>query len=168
MVAGGPERREGRLSRSVRAKKGPRILAVHGPNLNLLGRRDTDVYGKSTLAEINAALRAEAKKLGAEITVFQSNAEGTILDRLHAAIGKFDGLLINPAGLTHTSVSLRDAIEALGFPAVEVHLSNIFRREAFRHTSFMSPVCVGTIAGFGLDSYLLGLAALVRRIRAAA
>jgi 3-dehydroquinate dehydratase-2 len=153
---------------AARRRKGPRILAVHGPNLNLLGRRDTDIYGKSTLAEINAALRAEAKKLGAEVTVFQSNAEGTILDRLHAAIGKFDGLLINPAGLTHTSVSLRDAIEALGFPAVEVHLSNIHRREAFRHTSFVSPVCVGTIAGFGLDSYLLGLAALVRRIRAAA
>jgi len=142
----------------------PKILVVHGPNLNLLGKRDPDTYGRATLADINARLRADAKKQGVLLTIVQSNAEGAILDRLHAAMGKYDGLLINPAGLTHTSVSLRDAVEALGFPAVEVHLSNIHSREAFRHTSFTAPVCVGTIAGFGLDSYLLGLQALVRRI----
>lgn len=145
--------------------RAPRILVVHGPNLNILGRRDPGVYGCATLAEINARLRAEAKKLHAQITIFQSNAEGAILDRLHAAMGKYDGLLINPAGLTHTSVSLRDAVEACGLPAVEVHLSNIHRRETFRRTSFTAPVCVGQIAGFGLDSYLLGLEALVRRLR---
>jgi 3-dehydroquinate dehydratase-2 len=143
----------------------PKILVIHGPNLNLLGDRDATVYGKFTLAQINASLRAEAKKQRADLTIFQSNAEGAILDRLHAAIGRYDGLLINPAGLTHTSVSLRDAVEACGMPAVEVHLSNIHKREPFRHTSFTAPVCLGQIAGFGADSYLLGLWALVRRLR---
>jgi 3-dehydroquinate dehydratase-2 len=143
-----------------------KILVIHGPNLNLLGARDTSVYGKSTLAQINSTLRAEAKKQNADITIFQSNAEGVILDRLHAAIGKCDALILNPAGLTHTSVSLRDAVEASGIPTVEIHLSNIHKRETFRHTSFVAPVCIGQIAGFGADSYLLGLWALLRLLRA--
>jgi 3-dehydroquinate dehydratase-2 len=143
-----------------------RILVVHGPNLNLLGKRRPEIYGRATLAEINASIRAEAKKLGAAVTIFQSNGEGEILDRLHRAVGKFEGLLINPGGLTHTSVALRDAVEACGFPTVEVHLSNIYRREAFRHLSRLAPVCLGQVAGFGPQSYRLGLLALIEALHA--
>jgi 3-dehydroquinate dehydratase-2 len=154
------------VPRASARSRGPKILVVHGPNLNLLGRRRPDVYGKATLTEINASIRAEAKRLGAAVTIFQSNGEGEILDRLHRAVGKFDGLVINPGGLTHTSVALRDAVEACGFPTVEVHLSNIYRREAFRHRSRLAPVCLGQITGFGPRSYRLGLAAVVEALRA--
>lgn len=142
-----------------------RVLVIHGPNLNMLGQREPDVYGATTLDEINDRLRVEAKKLGVEIETFQSNHEGQVLDLLGKARGQFDGIVINPAAWTHTSVALRDGLAATGLPAVEVHLSNVYAREAFRHTSMTAPVCVGQITGFGPDSYILGLHALVNVIR---
>ena len=143
-----------------------RILVMHGPNLNLLGTRETHVYGTTTLAEINERIAARARELGLDVEFFQTNHEGEALDRLGQARGRYDGILINPAAWTHTSVALRDALAATGLPAVEVHLSNVYAREAFRHTSYTAPVCVGQISGFGPDSYLLGLDGLVRAIAA--
>lgn len=133
---------------------------VHGPNLNLLGKREPEIYGTATLAEINARLRAEAKKLGADLTIFQSNDEGDIINRIQRAMAKHDGILINPAALTHTSLALRDTLGASGLPAVEVHLSNLHKRETFRQTSHTASVCQGQIMGFGAESYLLGLRAV--------
>lgn len=138
-----------------------KVLVVHGPNLNLLGSRDPATYGTTTLAEIDAELGRRATAAGATLETFQSSSEGALIDRLHAARGKSDAILINPGGLTHTSVALRDAIEAVGLPTVEVHLSNIHRREAFRHVSLTAPVCVGQIAGFGARSYFLALEAVL-------
>jgi len=138
----------------------PRILVIHGPNLNMLGRREPEVYGTTTLAEIDARLKERAGELGATVECIQSNHEGVILDRIAEAPGKFDGILINPAAWTHTSVALRDAIKGCGLPAVEVHLSNVHAREEFRHRSLVAPVCIGQISGFGPDSYLLGLEGL--------
>ncbi|MDD5246160.1 MAG: type II 3-dehydroquinate dehydratase [Candidatus Omnitrophica bacterium] len=138
-----------------------KILIIHGPNLNLLGTREPAVYGKITLAQINRKLQSLAKSKKISIKIVQSNLEGEIVELIGKTRGKFDGILINPAAYTHTSVAIRDAIAASELPTVEVHLSNIYTREEFRHKSLISPVAKGTIMGFGLDSYLLGLLALL-------
>jgi 3-dehydroquinate dehydratase-2 len=138
-----------------------KILVIHGPNLQLLGKREPDVYGSKTLKEINTEIRARAKSLGATATVAQSNSEGAIVDKIGAAGGKYDALIINPGAYTHTSVAIRDAIAGSGLTAVEVHLSNTAAREEFRHRSLTAPVCKGTIAGFGSLGYLLAVEALV-------
>jgi len=142
-----------------------RILVIHGPNLNLLGTREPEVYGRVTLAQIDAELATRAKRLGCAIESFQSNAEGELIDRVQAAIGAFEGILINPAGLTHTSVSLRDALAATGLPVVEVHLSNVSAREPFRRHSYISGIALGVISGLGPLGYGLGLEALAEHLR---
>jgi len=142
-----------------------KILVIHGPNLNLLGTREPDVYGTFTLDNITVSLTQLATELECDITVVQSNSEGTLVDSIQAARGKFQGILINPAAYTHTSVAIRDALSAVALPTVEVHLSNIYKREEFRQHSFVAPVAVGQISGFGPDSYLLGLRALVNFVK---
>jgi len=141
-----------------------KILVLHGPNLNLLGTREPAIYGKLTFNEINSAMSVFAIELGIELTIFQSNSEGALIDRIHSAIGAFDGIVINPAAYTHTSVAIRDALTAAALPTVEVHLSNIHSREEFRSRSFIAPIAIGQISGFGLDSYLLGLRAIFNHI----
>lgn len=142
-----------------------RIAVIHGPNLQLLGTREPEVYGRETLSDIDAALQAVAREAGIELNTFQSNHEGEILDYLNSAASRVDGVLINPAGLTHTSVSLRDALTGIDRPVVEVHLSNPMVREEFRHTSYISGIAVGTVAGFGKNSYLFGLRGLIAHIQ---
>ncbi|WP_225892431.1 type II 3-dehydroquinate dehydratase [Nostoc sphaeroides] len=143
------------------------ILALHGPNLNLLGQREPGIYGALTLAEINRLLDEEGFKLQAKVFSVQSNHEGILVDTIHAALGQHHGILINAGAYTHTSVALRDAIAGVNLPTVEVHLSNIYRREDFRHHSYIAPVAIGQISGFGGQSYLLGLQALVNHLREA-
>jgi len=130
-----------------------RVLVVNGPNLNLLGVRRPDVYGSATLAELDERCRRWGDDLGMTVETFQSNHEGAIIDRLHEAIGDFDGVVINPGALTHTSYSLHDAIEAVGIPTVEVHLSDISSREPWRRTSVVAPVCIASVSGRGPDGY---------------
>ena len=138
-----------------------KILVIHGPNLDLLGKRETNVYGKTTLAEINSLIKSLAKKNKVSVEILQSNHEGEIVDTIgQAPKNKFQGILINPAAYTHTSVAIRDAVAAVNLPTVEIHLSNIYAREEFRHHSLISPVCVGQVSGFGVHSYALGLQAL--------
>ncbi len=141
-----------------------RILVIHGPNLNLLGSREPDIYGTTTLEEINGDLSSAAKEWGAEVEFFQSNYEGALVDRIQESQSWADGILINPGGLTHTSVTLRDALVATELPIVEVHLSNIFAREEFRQNSFVSPIAIGVISGFGAMGYGLALNALLEHL----
>lgn len=137
------------------------ILILHGPNLNLLGEREPEIYGTLTLAEIDRRLAALGAELGVEVRSFQSNSEGALIDALHAARQWASGVVFNPGGYTHTSVALRDAVAALSIPVVEAHLSNIQAREGFRRDSLIAPVCAGSVAGFGWMSYALGLRGLV-------
>lgn len=142
-----------------------KILVLHGPNLNLLGTREPDVYGQETLKDVDEGLSLLAVELGVGIESFQSNHEGELIDRIHAAREQgVGGILINPGGLTHTSVALRDALAAVAIPAVEVHLSNVHAREPFRHHSYISPVAIGQICGFGVASYQLALRGLVMHL----
>jgi 3-dehydroquinate dehydratase-2 len=138
-----------------------KLLLLHGPNLNLLGEREPDVYGKITLAEINDRITALARERGAEIRIVQSNCEGGMIDAIQEARQWADGLMINPGAYTHYSLAIRDAITAVSIPAVEVHISNVFAREEFRHRSVIAPVCVGSVCGFGWRSYEMGLAGLL-------
>ena len=141
----------------MRTKRG-KVLVIHGPNLNLLGKRETDIYGSRSLDEINKDIFSLSSELGLNVTVKQLNSEGNIVELIQK--GDYEALIINPAAYTHTSIAIRDAIAAIGKPAVEVHLSNIYKREDFRRKSFITEVSVGQICGFGLDSYLLALRAV--------
>jgi 3-dehydroquinate dehydratase-2 len=141
-----------------------RIALIHGPNLGLLGRREPEVYGTDTLDDINGAVESLGSELGVEVEAFQSNSEGSILDFLEEAGPRVDGFLINPGGLTHTSVALRDGLVAVGLPFVEVHISNTTAREPFRRESYLSPVAAGVVLGFGAQGYLLALRGLVAQI----
>ena len=142
------------------------ILVLHGPNLNLLGTRETDVYGTVTLDKINGEVESLARELGVAVTIRQSNGEGVLVEWIQKAGGRYDALVINPGAYTHTSIALRDAVAGVGIPTIEVHLSNIYRREEFRRHSYVAGVAVGQIAGFGADSYALGLRAAVAYLRA--
>ena len=142
-----------------------RIAVLHGPNLNLLGTREPEVYGRTTLAEIDAALAGLGAELGAEVACFQSNHEGALVDFVQQRAGEVDGFVVNAAAYTHTSVALADALAGVARPYVEVHLSNVFARERFRHRSYIAAGAVGVISGFGADSYRMGLRALVEHVK---
>ena len=144
-----------------------KILVLHGPNLNLLGTRETAVYGSVTLEAVNQELERLAKAEGVKLAIHQSNAEGDLVDWIQRSTGEFDALIINPGAFTHTSIALRDAVVAVGIPTIEVHLSNIYRREEFRQHSYIAGVAVGQISGFGLDSYVLGLRAAMAHVKRA-
>jgi len=137
-----------------------RLLVLHGPNLNMLGKREPDVYGAQTLEDINASLSEKAASMGAVVDTFQSNHEGELVEKIQSAISTYDGIIINPAAFTHTSVAIHDALRLLDIPVIEVHLSNIYKREPFRHKSLVSPVATGQISGFGATGYLLALEAM--------
>ena len=143
-----------------------RIMVIHGPNLNLLGGREPDVYGRKTLPQINAQLQEMAEKIDVELKIIQSNSEGEIVSFIGENADWADGIVINPAAYTHTSVAIRDAIAAVDLPTAEVHLSNVFKREQFRHFSYISPVATGVVCGFGSEGYILALEAIVREINA--
>lgn len=140
---------------------GKSVIIINGPNLNLLGTREPEIYGRTTLADIEALARDHGRRLGIDVSFVQSNLEGELVDAIQKACGVHDGIILNAAAYTHTSVALMDALKATGVPAVEVHLSNIFSREPFRHHSYISPVAIGVICGFGAKGYVLALDALV-------
>ena len=161
----GKARREHTIPRQLAAMTNrPRVLVLHGPNLNLLGKREPGLYGSETLGEIDRRLEERAAKLGLDLEAAQSNSEGGLVDLIQGAAGRAQGILINPAAYTHTSVAVRDALLAVELPAVEVHLSNPSAREEFRRTSLVSDVVLGTVSGFGSDSYLLALEGLAARL----
>ncbi|MGB3514722.1 MAG: type II 3-dehydroquinate dehydratase [Microcoleaceae cyanobacterium] len=141
------------------------ILVLHGPNLNLLGQREPGIYGSLTLDNINGLLEQEAEALKVKVSILQSNHEGVLVDTIHLASEQHQGILINAGAYTHTSVAIRDALSGVNIPTVEVHLSNIYRREKFRHHSFIAPVAIGQISGFGPESYILGLKAIVNYLQ---
>ncbi len=142
-----------------------KFMILHGPNLNLLGKREPAIYGSETIDDINSSLVELATELGCNLAFFQSNSEGALINAIHGSVLECHGILINPAAYTHTSIAIRDALSAVGLPVVEVHLSNIHRRETFRHISMVAPVAIGQICGFGGDSYLLGLRALHKYVK---
>jgi len=142
-----------------------KILVINGPNLNLLGTREPGIYGAETLEDINCSLQDAAQKLAVSVQFFQSNSEGELVDAIQRAVGIFAGIIINPAAYTHTSIALRDAIAAVAIPTVEVHLSNVYSREEFRHQSFIAPVAIGQITGFGSSGYTLALEGLIGHLR---
>lgn len=137
-----------------------KLLVINGPNLNMLGIREPEKYGKTTLAELEKELHTYSFELGINLETYQSNCEGEIIDKIQQALTTFDGIIINPGGYTHTSVAIRDAISAVNLPCIEVHLTNIYAREEFRHKSLITPVCIGQIAGLGENGYKLGMKAL--------
>lgn len=139
-----------------------RILVIHGPNINMLGWREPEIYGDITLDEVNSLIKDETDSLGLDVRFFQSNIEGEIVTEIQNALGNKHGIIINPAAYTHTSVAIRDAIAAVGLPTVEVHLSNVFKREPFRHLSYVSPVALGIIAGLGVEGYVLAVRGLAK------
>jgi len=141
------------------------VLVLHGPNLNLLGLREPQIYGSLTLQEIDSLLLTESVALGVSVVTQQSNQEGTLIDAIHSSYRQYQGILINAGAYTHTSVAIADALKAVRIPTVEVHLSNIYQRESFRHHSYIAPVAIGQISGFGAQSYCLGLRALVGYLR---
>ena len=143
-----------------------KILVIHGPNLNLLGKREPEIYGSFTLDDINDRLSSLAKELGVEVSFYQSNHEGELVQKIQDAMGVYEAIVINPGAYTHTSVALRDAISSTGIPTVEAHISNIYKREEFRKHSYISGVAIGQIAGFGADSYLLALRAAAGFVKA--
>jgi 3-dehydroquinate dehydratase-2 len=143
-----------------------KFLILHGPNLNLLGQREPGIYGALTMAEINLSIGQLAAELGCQVAFFQSNSEGNLIDAIQAAPGEYDGIIINPAAYTHTSIAIRDALASVLLPFVEVHLSNVYKREDFRHVSLTAPLAVGQICGFGCESYLLGLRAIFSHLKA--
>ncbi len=142
-----------------------KLLILHGPNLNLLGERETELYGRTRLAEIDVRLREVGAQHGAEVETFQSNHEGALIDRIQAARTTHQGIIVNPGGLTHTSIALRDALTATALPVIEVHLSNIHARESFRRTSYVSGIAVGQVTGLGPLGYELALLALIDRLK---
>ena len=141
------------------------LLVLNGPNLNLLGTREPQVYGSLTLADIESSLKLEAQKLQVELSCLQSNIEGKLIEAIHSARETSQGIIINAGAYTHTSIAIRDALSAVKLPTVEVHLSNIYQREEFRHHSYIAPVAIGQISGFSADSYILGLHALVNYLK---
>jgi 3-dehydroquinate dehydratase-2 len=151
-------------TKSANRSARPLILVVHGPNLNLLGTREPNIYGTTTLRQIDGDLETQGDRLGVAVRCFQSNHEGAIVDKIQQSHGHAAGLIINAGGLTHTSVSLRDAISAIKIPTIEVHLSNLYAREEFRHRSMLAPVCLGQIAGVGAIGYRLALEAMARLV----
>jgi 3-dehydroquinate dehydratase II len=151
---------------SSRSKANFRVIVINGPNLNLLGKREASIYGASSLSEINVSLTELGKELGLDVTTYQSNIEGELVEKIHECMGgKVDGILINPAAYGHTSIALRDALKAADLPFVEVHMSNIHAREEFRHKTYLSDFAAGVVVGFGVDSYLLGLRGLAERLK---
>ncbi len=138
-----------------------KVMVIHGPNLNMLGKREPDIYGKDTLEEINSKLKKLGEKLGIDVDTFQSNYEGAIVEKIHETSGKYKGLIINPAAYTHTSIAIRDALLLLDIPVIEVHLSNIYKREPFRHKSMIADVVTAQIAGFGVQGYIMALEAII-------
>lgn len=141
-----------------------KILIIHGPNLNMLGKREPEIYGAETLGDVNSQIEALAGELGVEAGFFQSNSEGEIVGRIQEAASEYQGIVMNPGAYTHTSIAIRDAILSSGLTVVEVHISNVHKREEFRHKSFVSGVALGVVSGFGIDSYFLGLRGLVNHL----